>query len=108
MKAAAAPKAQKGEAHSVMPVLTVQSQAALHLADAQEVHVGRLVRQQQGEGVPAPAHTGSPANSVHKDIWVLRWIKLHYPGHIWDVQAPCCHVCAQQDACMPEQTSHPV
>lgn len=29
----------------------------------------------------------------------LWWVELHNPVHVWDVQAPCSHVCAQQHTC---------
>ena len=71
------------------------------LADAEKVHIRGLVGQQEGEGVPGAAHPGSPAHPVHKDIRILGRVKLHNPGHIWDVQAPRCYICAQQHTCMP-------
>ncbi len=70
------------------------------LADAQKVHVGRLVGQQQGQGVPDAAHTGSSANPVHKHVRILRWIKLDNPGYVRNIQAPRCYVRAEQHTYM--------
>ena len=79
-KAAAASRSQQNSSGSAI-------KEVLYLADAQKVHIGRLMRQQQGQGMSASAHAGSAADAV---------------------QAPCSHVRAQQYACMQNQTLHPV
>ena len=49
------------------------------------------------------AHTGrlntccQGNQSLHSaGLW---WVELHNPVHVWDVQAPCSHIRAQQHAC---------
>lgn len=42
---------------------------------------------------PFMAHT-----TINDHLWVIRWIILDDPVHLWDIQAPCSNICTEQDA----------